>query len=147
MASSFGNLVFTWEAESIYCRCESFLVFSLVTYIFRIKVFLIVFGLLVFVCLFFFCTWTVVCTYKLGTRVMNSQIFGVLSTCSTCFIYSYNTQLCARRVIFEFSKFLNIAGCLLLKKIWVWRFKQKGYGVDVNHSSFLFSLVSFISWN
>ena len=75
-------------------------------------------------CLFvFFCTWTVVCTYKLGTRVMNSQIFGVLSTCGTCFIFSYNTQLCARRVIFEFSKFLNIAGCLLLKKIWVWRFK------------------------
>ena len=48
--------------------------FSLVSYIFRIKVFLIVFGLVV--CLFFFCFCTcTVCTYKLGTRVMNSQIF------------------------------------------------------------------------
>lgn len=38
-----------------------------------------------FVC-FFFCTCTVVCTYKLGTRVMNSQIFR----CSMYMRYMFN---------------------------------------------------------
>ena len=90
-----------------------------------------------FVCLFF-CTCTVVCTYKLGTRVMNSQIFRCTKYLRYMFHFLIIHSTLPSKSYLWIQQVPQHFWVSFTKKNWVWRFKQKGYGVVVNHSSSLF---------